>query len=175
MPISLHEASVPVFVQMLTGVVAVMDKLTEQAAARKIDPALFLGERLYPNMFAYSRQAQAMCDWAANTTAWLAGIAPPKYANDEKTVADWQARIRRTIDFVNAASAEAINGAEDKDIVYPAAGGTRRMKGKDFLLHQAMPQFYFHVTTAYAILRARGVDCAKRDFMGPIPRMTQIS
>jgi hypothetical protein len=175
MSISLHEASVPVFVQLLTGVSTLMDKLSEQAAAKKIDPALFLSERLYPNMFVYSRQVQAMCDWAANTTGWLAGVEVPKNANDEKTVADWQARIKRTIDFVSSVSAEAVNGGETKEIIYPAGGGTRKMQGKDFLLHQALPQFYFHVTTAYDILRARGIDCGKRDFMGPVPRMTQLT
>ncbi|HEV2574687.1 MAG TPA: DUF1993 domain-containing protein [Beijerinckiaceae bacterium] len=175
MTISIHEASVPVFTQMLTGVSTLLDKLCEQAAVKKIDPVLFLNERLYPNMFTYGRQLQAMCDWASNTTAWLAGVSPPKFDNTERTIADWQARIKKTLDFIASADAAAINGAEEKDIVYPAAGGTRQMKGKDFLLHQALPQFYFHVTIAYAILRARGIDCGKRDFMGPIPRMTQLT
>jgi len=175
MTISLYEASVPVFTQLLTSVSALLDKLCEQAAAKKIDPALFLSERLYPNMFTYGRQLQAICDWANNTTAWLAGVDAPKFANDERTIADWQARIKRTLDFIGTADATAINGAEDKDIIYPAAGGTRHMKGKDFLLHQALPQFYFHVTIAYAILRARGIDCGKRDFVGSIPRMTQLT
>ena len=91
MALTLHQASAPVFVQSLTGVLNVVDKLAAQAANEKIDPALFLAERLYPNMFSYGRQLQAMCDWANNACAWLAGQTPPKFANDERTLEDWKA------------------------------------------------------------------------------------
>lgn len=174
MAISVHQASVPVFVQSLTGVCGVIDKLASHAAAAKIDPALFLSERLYPNMFNFGRQIQQMCYWAANTTAWLAGMEPPKYANDEATLDALKARVESCIAFVQSVQAEAVNAGESREIVYPAAGAQRRMRGDDFLLHQALPQFYFHVTTAYDILRAKGVELGKRDYMGPIPRMVQF-
>ncbi len=174
MALTLHQASAPVFVQSLTGVLNVVDKLAVQAANEKIDPALFLAERLYPNMFSYGRQLQAMCDWANNACAWLAGQTPPKFANDERTLEDWKGRIQKTIDFIQSLPAEAINAGETREITYPAAGAQRRMRGDDFLLHQALPQFYFHVTTAYDILRSKGVNMGKRDYMGPIPRMVQF-
>lgn len=174
MALSLHQASAPVFVQSLTSVVNVLDKLAAQAAAKNIDSALYLSERLYPNMFPFSRQLQAMCDWANNTCAWLAGQTPPKFANDERTLEDWKARIGKSIDFIQSVPADAIDAGQTRDITYPAAGAQRRMRGDDFLLHQALPQFYFHVTTAYDILRSKGIDLGKRDFMGPIPRMVQF-
>jgi hypothetical protein len=174
MALTVHQSSVPVFVQSLTGVINSIDKLTSFAAAAKIDPSLFLSERLYPNMFNYGRQVQQMCYWAANTTAWLAGKEPPKYANDESTLDALKARVQSCIDYVQSVSADDVNAGETREIIYPAAGMQRRMRGDDFLLHQALPQFYFHVTTAYAILRSRGVELGKRDFMGPIPRMVQF-
>ena len=174
MAITIHQASVPVFVQSLTGVVNCLDKLASHAAAQNIDSALFLSERLYPNMFTFARQIQQLCYWAANTAAWLAGQEPPKFANDEATLEALKARVQKTIEYVQAIPADAINAGEAREIVYPAAGAQRRMRGNDFLLHQALPQFYFHVTTAYDIARARGVNMGKRDYMGPIPRMVQF-
>ncbi len=174
MALTLHQASVPVFVQLLTGVCNVIDKLEAQAAEKKIDSALFLGERLYPNMFAYGRQIQAMCDWANNTCAWLAGRETLKFPNAEQSLADWKSRVQKSIEFIQAIPADDINAGETREITYSAAGAQRRMRGDDFLLHQALPQFYFHVTTAYNILRSRGVDLGKRDYMGPIPRMVQF-
>lgn len=174
MPLSMHQSSAPAFIQSLTGVIHTIDKLAAHAVAAKIDPALFLAERLYPNMFNYARQIQQMCYWAANTTAWLAGREPPKYANDESSLEALKARVQSCIDYIQSIPAEDVNAGETREIVYPAAGARRRMRGDDFLLHQALPQFYFHVTTAYNILRSRGVDLGKRDYMGPIPRMVQF-
>ena len=121
MALSLHQSSVPVFVQSLTGALNVIDKLAAHCAARSIEPALFLADRLYPNMFTYSRQIQAMCDWANNTCAWLAGQTPPKFANDERTPEDWKARITQSIAFIQSLPAEAINAGESREITYPAA------------------------------------------------------
>lgn len=174
MALSMHQSSVPIFVQSLTGVANTLDKLAAFAASQKIDPALFFAERLYPNMFNYGRQIQQMCYWAANTTAWLAGRELPKYANDETTVDAFKARVQACIDYIQSIPAADVNAGETREIVYPAAGMQRRMRGDDFLLHQALPQFYFHVTTAYDILRSRGVELGKRDYMGPIPRMVQF-
>ena len=174
MAITIHQASVPVFVQSLTGVVNCLDKLAAHAASANIDPSLFLTERFYPNMFSYARQIQQLCYWAANSTAWLAGQEPPKFANDEATLDALKARVQKTIDYIQAIPADAVDAGESREIVYPAAGAQRRMRGNDFLLHQALPQFYFHVTTAYDIARSKGVNMGKRDYMGPIPRMVQF-
>ena len=174
MAITIHQASVPVFVQSLTGVMNCLNKVGEHAAAQNFDSALFLTERFYPNMFTFGRQIQQLCYWAANSTAWLAGQEPPKFANDEASLDALKARVQKTIDYVQSIPADAINAGEIREIVYPAAGAQRRMRGDDFLLHQALPQFYFHVPTAYDIARARGVNMGKRDYMGPIPRMVQF-
>lgn len=174
MAISMHQASVPVFVQSLTGLQTCLDKMAAHATAQNFDANLFLPDRLYPNMFTFARQVQQLCYWGANTTAWLAGKEPPKYANDESTVEALKGRVQQTIDYVQSIPAADIDAGETREIVYPAAGAQRRMRGGDFLLHQALPQFYFHATTAYDILRARGVNLGKRDYMGPIPRMVQF-
>ncbi len=174
MALTLHQSSVPVFVQSITGVINCIDKLAAHAAEQKIESALFMGERLYPNMFNYGRQVQQLCYWATNTTAWLAGQELPKFANDETTLDALKTRLQKTIEYVQSIPADAVNAGETREIVYPAAGQQRRMRGGDFLLHQALPQFYFHVTTAYDILRTKGVNMGKRDFMGPIPRMVQF-
>lgn len=173
MSISIYEASAPVFTQMLSGSLGVLDKLSQHCAEKKIDPGVFLSARLFPNMYSYARQLQAISDWANNTCAWLAGATPYPFANDERSLDDYKARLKQTIDFIQSLDRAAIEAGETREIVWQAGPNTRRMIGRDFLLHQALPQFYFHETAAYAILRHNGVELAKRDFMGPVPRMTQ--
>ena len=173
MNVSLYEASVPVFSQLLGGTSGVLDKMSAHCAEKNIDPSVLINSRLFPNMYALGRQVQTACDWANNTCAWLGGVAPLAFTNDEKTAEELKARIAKAIAFINAIDKAAIDAGAMREISWKAGQNTRRMVGKDFLLHQAMPQFYFHQTAAYSILRHNGVELAKRDFMGAVPRMTQ--
>ena len=173
MSLSLYEASVPVFSQLLGGMSGVLDKMSIHCVEKNIDPSILLGSRLFPNMYALSRQVQAASDWANNTCAWLGGVPPLAFTNDEKTAEELKARIAKAIAFINAIDKAAIDAGAMREISWKAGQNTRRMVGKDFLLHQAMPQFYFHQTAAYSILGHNGVELAKRDFMGAVTSMTQ--
>ena len=174
MAFSLYQASVPVFTQILTGLSGVLDKAAAYVQEKKIDPAALLNDRLFSNMFPLIRQVQVAADWAKNCSARLAGVEPPQFANDEKSFEDLKARIAKTLDFVKGLDAAAIDAAVEKEIVFPAGAEKRKMAGADFLLHQTLPHFFFHVTTAYDILRTNGIDLVKRDFMGPVPRVTTL-
>lgn len=175
MPVSLYNASVPVMLQMLGALSRVIDKAAAHCADRKIEPAALLTARLYPNMYMFQKQVQVACDWARNTAGRLAGVDVPKIADDEKTFDDLKSRIARSIEFLKAVDAAAVDAGADRDVKWAAGPNTREMKGVDFVHHQALPQFFFHVTTAYDILRHNGVELAKRDFMGEVPRMRTIS
>jgi hypothetical protein len=166
---SLSNASVPVFEIGLNALSALLDKAQAYAEAKSIDPAVLLGARLFPDMFAFSRQVQSACDQAKNGGARLAGIDPPTYEDNEKTIADLKARIAKTIAFVKTLDAKKIDESAEREITFPLGPNKGRMKGADYLHHFAMPNFYFHVTTAYDILRHCGVEIGKRDFIGAIP------
>jgi hypothetical protein len=166
MPISMYQASVPAFLQMLNSLSANLDKAEVFAAERKIDPAVLLGWRLAPDMFALARQVQIATDHAKGCCARLAGVEVPKYSDDETTFAELRARIGRTIDFVQSFEASDIDGSEERDITLTAGTRELRFKGQQYLVGFALPNFYFHVTTAYAILRHCGVPIGKRDFLG---------
>ena len=133
-----------------------------------------LTARLYPNMYMFKKQVQVACDWARNTAGRLAGVDALKIVDDENTFDDLKARIARSIEFVNSVDTAAIDSGADRDVRWAAGQNTREMNGADFVLHQALPQFFFHVTTAYDILRHNGVELAKRDFMGQVPRMRTV-
>jgi uncharacterized protein len=166
MAISMYQASVPAFLQMLSSLSAILDKAEAFAMERKIDPAVLLGWRLAPDMFALARQVQIATDHAKGCCARLAGVEVPKYPDDEATFADLRARIARTVDFVQGFEAGDIDGSEQRDITLTAGSRELRFKGQQYLVSFALPNFYFHVTTAYAILRACGVPIGKRDFLG---------
>ncbi len=166
MAVSMYQASVPAFVQMLSSLAAILDKAEAYAAERKIDPAVLLGWRLAPDMFALARQVQIATDHAKGCCARLAGVEVPKYADDETTFADLRARIARTIDFVRSFEPSDIDGSEDRGITITAGGRELRFKGQQYLVNFVLPNFYFHVTTAYNILRHCGLPIGKRDFMG---------
>ncbi|HZA67760.1 MAG TPA: DUF1993 domain-containing protein [Geminicoccaceae bacterium] len=166
MPISMYQASVPAFLQMLNSLSANLDKAEVFAAERKIDPAVLLGWRLAPDMFALARQVQIATDHAKGCCARLAGVEVPKYSDDETTFAELRARIGRTIDFVQSFEASDIDGSEERDITLTAGTRELRFKGQQYLVGFALPNFYFHVTTAYAILRHCGIPIGKRDFLG---------
>ncbi len=166
MAVSMYQASVPAFVQMLSSLAAILDKAEAYAAERKIDPAVLLGWRLAPDMFALARQVQIATDHAKGCCARLAGVEVPKYADEETTFADLRARIARTIDFVRSFEPSDIDGSEDRGITITAGGRELRFKGQQYLVNFVLPNFYFHVTTAYDILRHCGLPIGKRDFMG---------
>lgn len=166
MSITMYQACVPTFVQMLNSLSAVLNKGEAHAAARKIDPQVMLGYRLAPDMFPLARQVQLASDFAKGAVARLAGVEVPKYEDDEKTFAELQARIAKTLKFVQGFRAGNIDGSEDRDISITLGGKPREFKGQKYLVHHVLPNFFFHVTTAYDILRHAGVEIGKRDFMG---------
>lgn len=169
MTLSMYQASVPVFVQMLEALSGVLDKAEAHATARKIDPAVLLGVRLYPDMFPLSRQVQLSTDFAKGATARLAGVEVPAYEDNEKTFAELKARIAKTIAFVKSVKPALFDGAEARAVNLKVAGNPVTFKGEAYLVHFALPNFYFHLTTAYAILRHNGVELSKRDFVGKVP------
>jgi hypothetical protein len=166
MSISMYDASVPVFTQMLNSLSAVLDKTEAHATARKIEPAALLQARLYPDMFPLLRQVQIAADFAKGACARLAGVEVPRYEDSEQTFGDLKQRLEKTLAFIAGLPRETIAQSEDSDIVLNQANSTREFKGRPYLLHYALPNFYFHTTTAYAILRHNGVEIGKRDFIG---------
>ena len=168
MPLGMYGASVPAFLQMLKNLSAILDKAEAFAAERKIDPEILLSWRLTPDMFPLVRQVQIVADFAKGTTARLAGAEVPKYADEEKTFAELKARIAKTVKFVQGFSPKDIDGSEGRDITLTVGGQDMHFKGEPYLVHFALPNFYFHSTAAYAILRRCGVDVGKRDFIGMI-------
>ena len=167
MTLSMYQASVPLFTRMLTNLAAILTKAETHAAARKIDPAVFLGSRLFPDMLPLTRQVQLAADFAKNTTARLAGVEILKFTDEETSLPELQQRIAKTLDHVKGFKPAQIDGSEDREITLPIGGDSWTFKGQDFLLHFGLPNFYFHVTTAYDILRHLGVEVGKRDFLGP--------
>jgi hypothetical protein len=162
----MYQASAPRFVHMLKNLAAILDKAQAHCDARKIDPLVLASYRLYPDMFPMSRQVQIACDTAKACVARLAGVEIPEHEDTEKTFAELRARIAKTIDFVETVTPAQLDGSEDRDIVYRIGSEERRFKGMQYLLGNAWPNFYFHVTTAYDILRHNGVELGKRDFLG---------
>jgi hypothetical protein len=167
MTISLYKTSVPIFVQFLTSLSAVLDKAAAFAEAKKVEPSVLLNTRLAPDMFPLVRQVRAATDHAINASGRLAGVDLLKFANDETTIPQLQERIAKTIDFLKSLKAAQIDGTEDKEIkiVFPS-GATREFTGQSLLLNNSLPNFYFHCATAYDILRHCGVELGKGDFMG---------
>lgn len=166
MPISVQTFSVPVFVQMLTNLSGWLDKAAAFAEARKVDPKVLLDSRLAPDMFPLVRQVQLATDFAKGAAGRLAGVELPKYADVETTIDELKQRIQTTIAFVTSQDGAAIDAGADRDITLTVGGAPLTLKGATYLAHLAMPNFYFHVTTAYAILRHNGVELGKRDFVG---------
>jgi len=163
----MYQSAVPVFKQMLGGLADVLAKASAHAEARKIEPPALLQARLFPDMFALVRQVQVACDFAAGVSARLAGVEVPAYEATEQSFADLQARIAQTQAFIAALpEAQFAEAATREIITRPGTPKERRFSGQDYLLHYGLPQFFFHVATAYAILRHNGVDVGKKDYMG---------
>lgn len=171
MTISMYSASVPIFSKMLDNLDHQIDKAVADAAERKIDPQVFVTARLAPDMFAFARQVQIAADFAKGTTARLAGLEPPKYEDNEASLADLKARIGKTRDFLATFKPEQLVGSEERTIRFKAGQRELEFKGLDYLLTFALPNFYFHLTTAYNILRHNGVKLGKTDYVqGRAPR-----
>ena len=165
MPVSLHSVSAPIFVQILTGLSDVLGKAQAQAEAKKLDTSFLLSDRLYPDMFSLTRQVRQATNHAVNAVGQCAGVAPPKFADDETTIPQLRERIAKSIEFVKSIKASQVDGQENKDITMTFPSGERKFKGQGFVLNFCMPNFYFHCTTAYDILRKNGIELGKRDFM----------
>jgi uncharacterized protein len=166
MSISMHSASVPVYVRMLGNLLKWLDKAEAHASAKKFDPAVLLAARLAPDMLPFMRQIQIACDGPKFAVARLAGVEAPKFEDSETTFDQLRERIRKTIDYVQSVPAAQIDGTEDKDIAIPRRDGTMTMKGEPYLREYVLPNFFFHVTTAYALLRHNGIDLGKSDYLG---------
>jgi hypothetical protein len=165
MTLSMYQASAPVFLQGLTGLLGVLTKAQAQAEAKGIDPNAYLQARLYPDMFPLPRQVQIAADFAKGPVARLAGVDVPSWEDNEATFDDLKARIEKTIAFIKGFTADQIDGSEDRDITLVRRGESTVHKGQAYLLDQALPNFWFHVVTAYAILRHNGVEIGKKDFL----------
>lgn len=166
MSLSMYDASIPTLKHMLGSLSAILGKAEAHATSKKIDPSVFVGARLYPDMFALAKQIQIATDQAKGGTARLAGIEIPKFEDTESSFDELQARIAKTIAFLDSVKAEQINGSENRAIELDLHGTKMNFKGADYLITWVLPNFYFHVTTAYNILRHNGVEIGKKDYLG---------
>jgi hypothetical protein len=166
MTISMYQASVPRFVAALTNLSAILDKAQAHVDARKLDETALTGFRLYPDMLPMARQVMIASDTAKGCAARLAGVEIPAYEDTEKTLAELKARIAKTIAFLQTFTPVQIDGSEEREIVIKRGDKETRYTGMQFLLGHAIPNIYFHVTTAYSILRHNGVEIGKRDYLG---------
>jgi len=168
MAISMYQAAVPVFVKTLGNLSGILSKGASFAAAKNVDPSVLLAYRLAPDMLDLCRQVRLATDHARNASARLAGVEAPALENNETTFDALTVRIDRSLAFLDTLTPAQIDGSEARDVVFKVGGNTRSFKGQAYLLHHAMPNFFFHVTTAYDILRHCGVDIGKRDFIGQV-------
>ena len=168
MSLSMYQAAIPAFVQMLNSLSAILDKAEAHAGSRKIDPEVLLNYRLAPDMLPFVRQIQIAADLAKGAAARLAGVEVPKHDDTEKTFADLKSRLAKTVAFVQSFRPNEIDGSEDREINLTLGEHKMSFKGQPYLVHFVLPNFYFHCTTAYDILRHCGVELGKRDFIGTI-------
>ena len=166
MTISMYQASVPRFVNILGNLSNILDKAQAHIDAKKLNDASLTAFRLFPDMLPMTTQVQIACDTAKGVVARLSGVDAPVFEDNEKTIAELKARVAKTIAFIQTVPADKIDGTEDKAIVTKRGDKETHYKGMQFLLGHAVPNFYFHITTAYAILRHNGVEIGKRDFLG---------
>ena len=162
----MYQASAPRFANLLRNLSALIDKAEAHCAAKKIDPTVLTGYRLFPDMFPFTRQVQIACDTAKGAVARLAGVDIPKHEDTEQTLGELKQRIAKTIDFILSVNPEKIDGSDEKPITLKLGGRDVTFTGIQYLLGHAYPNFYFHVTTAYDILRANAVEVGKRDYIG---------
>ena len=166
MTISMYDASIPTFIHSLTSLKAILEKGASHAEARKIEPAVLVQSRLFPDMLQLSRQVQIASDAAKSAAARLSGTEPPKFEDVESTFPELITRVQSTIDYLKTIKPAQVEGSEDRDIVLKTRAGDKHFTGIVFLRHWALPNFFFHVTTTYNILRKSGVELGKGDFLG---------
>jgi uncharacterized protein len=167
MALSMFQASVPVCTQILGSLSVIIDKTAAHCAAKKFDESALLGDRLYPDMFTLARQIRQASDFGRNIPGRLAGGELPSFSTtDDTSFADAKARLEKSLDYVKGFTPAQLDGTEDKDIAWTAGQRQMSFKGRAYLLHFGLPNFFFHATTAYNILRHRGVELGKRDFLG---------
>jgi uncharacterized protein len=169
MSLSVHQSSVGVYRVTLEAFLGVLDKALAHAETKKFDPAIYMTLRLRPDMLSFRSQVQNFCDSAKNVSSRLAGVEPPRYEDDETSVAELQARVRKTLDYIATIDEAALDAGAEREIVFRLGPNKMKMRGDDYLLHFALPNFYFHLTTAYDLLRYAGVEIGKRDFLGAVP------
>jgi hypothetical protein len=166
MSLSMYQASVPVFVRMLDNLTKILDLAVQYAEEKKIDPSVLINARLAPDMYPLTRQVQIATDMAKGCAARLAGLEVPVYEDNETTFPELQARIAKTLAFIQSVSAEQIDGSEERTVILKLRGKEVSFKGQPYLLHFVLPNFYFHITIAYAILRHNGLAIGKMDYIG---------
>lgn len=166
MTISMYQASVPVFRRMLNNLVVILEKGMAHAEARKIEPEVLINARLYPDMFPLLRQVRIATDAAMSGAARLAGAEPPKSGNTETTFPELIGRVRKTIEYLDTFKPGQIDGSEDRQVILKVRDDTLTFDGQTFLLNRVLPNLYFHITTAYDILRHNGVELGKKDYLG---------
>jgi hypothetical protein len=167
MTISMYQAAVPAFIRSINNLAAILEKAAAHAQARKIDEGVFLGSRLFPDMFPLSRQVQLVSDTAKSGAGRLAGVDFPSYEDKEATFQELVQRLNNTVKYLQTLKPEQIDGTEDKTVSWQTRSSTRSMQGLPYLMNHVLPNVHFHVTTAYAILRHNGVEIGKKDFLGP--------
>ncbi|MBB6094456.1 hypothetical protein HNQ60_003343 [Povalibacter uvarum] len=168
MNMSMYQASVPMFIHTLKNLRAILEKGLAYAEARKFDPNILAGSRLFPDMLPFSRQIQIASDAAKGAAARLAGIDPPKFEDTETTLPELIARIDKTLDFLKSVQPAQIDGSEEREITIKTPRQEFKFTGAVFLRHWAIPNFFFHVTTAYNLLRHAGVEIGKADYLGRV-------
>ena len=164
----MFDTSVPVLIHFVKGLQAILNKAVAHCEAKKIDPAVLFNDRLFPDMFPLARQVMLVTDFAKGAGARLAGIAVPSYPDEEKNFAELQARLAKTAEFLGTLTKEQFAGAATRTITIKVAGQEMSFPGADYFAYYALPNFYFHLATAYGILRHNGVELGKRDFMGRV-------
>ncbi len=166
MAISMYQISVPIFVRHLNGLAGCMKKAQALYADKKYDETTLVSYRFFPDMFSFARQVQAATDHARNCVAALAGVQAPAYEMNEKSLGDLIGRVEKSIAFLDSVKREQVDGSEDKSLTIKVMGKDVNFKGLDLLQNRSLPNFYFHCTTAYDIIRHNGIEIGKRDFMG---------
>lgn len=168
MSVSLYDVSIPIFTLTLTNLSAILDKAESYGQAKKVDPKVIPQARLIVDMLPLSAQIQIACDHAKGAAARLAGLEVPKHEDTEATLADLKARVAKTLEFIKTIKPEQLQGAETREVILQFPQGSLKFTGLNYLTNFALPNFFFHVTMAYALLRKNGVELGKRDFLGPI-------
>jgi hypothetical protein len=176
MTLTMRQSSLGAYETTMRAFLAILDKAAAHAEQAKFDPAVYASLRLRPNMMPFSRQVQSFCDQAKNSTARLAGVEAPRFEDSETTLGELKGRIEKTLTFLASVDAKAIEAGAEREIVFPIGPNMKaKMAGHDYLAHYVLPNYYFHLTTAYDLLRFAGVDIGKRDFLGQVPGLTVVS